>query len=135
MVVLLLGGRLHVGASLRELILGPRLRVLGLVTVLALLSRWSTGREGRSRKAKRKHGGEYVTHVGLPCCSSQRNRGGAEMVPEKYVAGVYRAGRVGFSSRHSVQTLGPNTRLHVHGLARRDTEQSSLHPAAEKTQK
>jgi len=111
-VVLLLGGRLHVGASLRELILGPRLRVLGLVTVLALLSRWSTGREGRSRKAKHKHGGEYVTHVGLPCCSCGGRKGIAAApkwfqrnMSQESTAPDASASHLGTASKHSVQTL------------------------------
>src|SRR5215471_10754109 len=66
---LLFDSGLQVCAGLGKLILGPRLRVFGLVAVLALLRSWHAGCQGRSSNGNRQDCRERIPHVKSPCCS------------------------------------------------------------------
>jgi len=66
---LLFDSGLQVCAGLGKLILGPHLRVFGLVAVLALLRSWRAGRHGRSSNGNRQDCRERIPHVHSPCCS------------------------------------------------------------------
>src|SRR5262252_10559357 len=66
---LLFDSGLLVCAGLGKLILGPRLRVLGLVAVLALLRSWRAGRHGSSGNGDSQDCRERIPHVHSPCCS------------------------------------------------------------------